>query len=179
MWAGPAAALAVLLGLLPTRGPRAAGGAAVPRRCGWPRRVVAWWLSRPVVPRRLALGEAEDAAQLRRVARRTWRYFDRFVSAEDHWLPPDNVQEMPELRIAHRTSPDQHRHGAALDARRPRPGLPAHRRARRPRSRRRSRTVESLERHEGHLLNWYDTTSLAPLAPRYVSTVDSGNLAAR
>ena len=38
-------------------------------------------------------------------------------------------------------------------------------------------TVEGLERHRGHLLNWYDTTSLAPLLPRYVSTVDSGNLA--
>src|SRR5207247_4524536 len=38
-------------------------------------------------------------------------------------------------------------------------------------------TMEGLERFEGHLLNWYDTQSLAPLPPRYVSTVDSGNLA--
>ena len=38
-------------------------------------------------------------------------------------------------------------------------------------------TVEGLERLEGHLLNWYDTRTLAPLLPAYVSTVDSGNLA--
>ena len=37
-------------------------------------------------------------------------------------------------------------------------------------------TIEKLERHEGHLLNWYDIQTLAPLNPRYVSTVDSGNL---
>ena len=39
-------------------------------------------------------------------------------------------------------------------------------------------TMESLERYRGHFYNWYDTQTLLPLAPRYVSTVDSGNLAA-
>ena len=136
---------------------------------------VAWWLSRPVVPRRLALS-AEDARQLRRVARRTWRYFERFVTAQDHGLPPDNVQEGPEPRIAHRTSPTDIGMGLLAT-------LAAHdlgyldtdefaERIEETLS-----TVESLERHEGHLLNWYDTVNLAPLNPRYVSTVDSGNLA--
>jgi hypothetical protein len=138
--------------------------------------LVAWWLSRPVVPRRLALG-AEDAEQLRLIARRTWHYFERFVTATDHWLPPDNVQEAPEPRIAHRTSPTNIGMGLGLDA------GPAHdlgyldtgELADRTEST--LATVEALERHAGHLFNWYDTESLSPLAPRYVSTVDSGNLA--
>jgi cyclic beta-1,2-glucan glucanotransferase len=174
MWAGPAAALAVLLGLLPLRSSMLP--LALPFLMSWlASPVVAWWLSRPVVPRRLALG-AEDAEQLRRIARRTWHYFERFVTAEDHWLPPDNVQEVPELRIARRTSPTNI--GMELLS-----ALAAHDlgyldvEALADRIERTLTTVEALERHEGHLLNWYDTESLAPLAPRYVSTVDSGNLA--
>ena len=174
MWAGPAATLVVLLGMLPLRA--AALPVALPFLTAWlASPAVAWWLSRPVVPRRLVLS-AEDAGQLRRIARRTWRYFERFVTAQDHWLPPDNVQEVPEPRIAHRTSPTNIGLGllstlAAHDlgylgtgelAQRIGDSLAA---------------VESLERHEGHLLNWYDTINLAPLSPRYVSTVDSGNLA--
>ncbi len=175
MWAGPAAALAVLLGLLPTRG--AALPVALPFVALWlASPLIAWWLSRPVVPRRFVVGEA-DAAQFRRLARRTWAYFDRFVTAEDRWLPPDNVQEMPELRIAHRTSPTNVGMGllstlAAHDLGYLRTGALA------DRLEAMLGTVEALEPYEGHLLNWYDTTSLAPLAPRYVSTVDSGNLAA-
>jgi cyclic beta-1,2-glucan synthetase len=174
MWAGPVAALLVLFGVSSVRAgvwplmlPFAAAWFASP--------LVAWWLSRPVVPRRLALG-LEDTDQLRRFARRTWRYFDRFVTAEDHWLPPDNVQEVPEQRIAHRTSPTNIGMGLLST-------LAAHdlgylgTRVLAERIGHMLTTVESLERHEGHLLNWYDTRSLAPLLPRYVSTVDSGNLA--
>ncbi|MEK7329956.1 MAG: DUF3131 domain-containing protein, partial [Candidatus Eisenbacteria bacterium] len=174
MWAGPAAALAVLLGVLPLRA--SALPVALPFLAAWlASPVVAWWLSRPVVPRRLALG-AGDAEQLRRIARRTWHYFERFVTAQDHWLPPDNVQEAPELRIARRTSPTNIGMGLLST-------LAAHdlgyldTRELEDRIDSTLTTVEALERHEGHLLNWYDTTSLAPLAPRYVSTVDSGNLA--
>src|SRR5512145_1149932 len=103
MWAGPAAALLVLLGVLPLRA--SALPVALPFLIAWlASQAVAWWLSRPVVPRRLALG-AGDQAQLRRIARRTWHYFERFVTEQDHWLPPDNAQEDPELRVARRTSP--------------------------------------------------------------------------
>ena len=174
MWAAPAAALLLLLGILQLRA--SALPVAVPFLAAWlVSPLVAWWLSQPVVPRRLALG-TEDAAQLRRIARRTWHYFDRFVTAEDHWLPPDNVQEMPELRIARRTSPTNIGMGllstlAAYDL----GYLGADALAVRIEST--LTTLEGLERHEGHLLNWYDTESLAPLLPRYVSTVDSGNLA--
>jgi cyclic beta-1,2-glucan synthetase len=174
MWAGPVAALVVLLVVLPLRAP--ALPVALPFLAAWfASPAVAWWLSRPVVPRRLALG-AEDAAQLRRIARRTWRYFERFVSEQDHWLPPDNVQEVPEQRIAHRTSPTNIGLGLLST-------LAAHDLGYLHTGRLADRigetlaTLESLERHEGHLLNWYDTVNLAPLSPRYVSTVDSGNLA--
>ena len=174
MWAGPAAGLLVLFGLLPLHVTSLA--VASPFIAAWlASPLVAWWLSRPVVPLRQILGEA-DAQQLRRAARKTWAYFERFVTPEDHALPPDNVQEMPELRVARRTSPTNIGMGLLstlaahdfgyLDT----PALVR-------RIGDTLTTVERLERHEGHLLNWYDTASTAPLIPRYVSTVDSGNLA--
>ncbi len=174
MWAGPVAALAVLLGVWPLR-PDALP-VALPFLSAWlASPAVAWWLSRPVVPQRLALSTV-DAGKLRRVARRTWHYFETFVTELDHSLPPDNVQMVPEPRIAHRTSPTNIGMGLLST-------LAAHDlgylgRQQLAHSLDATLTsVEALERHQGHLLNWYDTTSLAPLAPRYVSTVDSGNLA--
>ncbi|MDQ3195930.1 MAG: protein ndvB, partial [Pseudomonadota bacterium] len=120
---------------------------------------------------------AADRRMLRLVARRTWRYFDDFVNAESNWLPPDNYQEFMLAEIAQRTSPTNigfgllanlaardfgyittddalARTGATLD------------------------TLARLERFEGHLLNWYNTATLEPLHPRYISMVDSGNLLA-
>src|SRR4029079_887686 len=132
-------------------------------------------LSRPVSNRRAVLSPA-DSDFLKSVALKTWRYFETFVGAEDHALPLDNVQIVPELTVAHRTSPTNI--GMALLA-----TLAAHdlgfintdELAERINAT--LTTVESLERFEGHLLNWYDTRTLAPLPPAYVSTVDSGNLA--
>jgi cellobiose phosphorylase len=174
MWAGPAAALLLLLGVLPLRS--SALPLALPFLAAWlASPLVAWWLSRPVVPRRLVLS-AQDAQQLRRIARRTWHYFECFTTAGDHWLPPDNVQETPALRVARRTSPTNIGMGLLST-------LAAHdlgyldTAALTARIESTLSTIEALERHEGHLLNWYDTESLAPLLPRYVSTVDSGNLA--
>jgi cyclic beta-1,2-glucan synthetase len=139
---------------------------------------VAYRLSEPVTPRVRPL-RGDERRRLRRVARRTWRYFETCVTEADGWLPPDNLQEGESSqtdRLARRTSPTNigmsllstlaaHDLGylttdrlfARLDAA--------------------MRTVESLERYQGHLLNWYDTATRAPLHPRYVSTVDSGNLA--
>jgi cyclic beta-1,2-glucan synthetase len=136
---------------------------------------IAYALSRPVPTQRMVLG-AEDRAFFQSVALKTWQYFDRFTGPDDHALPPDNVQFAPDVTIAHRTSPTNI--GMALLA-----TVSAHdfglieseELARRIDAT--LTTVESLERHEGHLLNWYDTRSLAPLTPAYVSTVDSGNLA--
>jgi cyclic beta-1,2-glucan glucanotransferase len=135
----------------------------------------AHWLSRPVVARRFSLGR-EDRRFVRLTARRTWRYFETFMGPHDHGLPPDNLQEEPGPRLAHRTSPTNIGLGLLSI-------LSAHdlgfiRTAELiDRLERTLLTVEGLERYDGHLLNWYDTRSLAPLHPRYVSTVDSGNLA--
>jgi cyclic beta-1,2-glucan synthetase len=140
---------------------------------------VAYRLSRPVTPRVRALRDPERL-RLRITARATWRYFETFVTEADGWLPPDNFQEgegdQPG-RIARRTSPTNI--GMTLLS-----TLAAHDLGYVTTERllyrldAMLRTVESLERHEGHLLNWYDTATQAPLLPRYVSTVDSGNLAA-
>jgi cyclic beta-1,2-glucan synthetase len=137
--------------------------------------LVAYWLSQPVPPERRLLA-SEDRRLLRLVARKTWRYFETFMGAEDHGLPPDNVQETPTPTVAHRTSPTNIGMGLLSV-------LAAHDLGfiRTPELVERLEatlsTVEELERFEGHLFNWYDTRTLAPLSPRYVSTVDSGNLA--
>jgi len=138
--------------------------------------LVAFALSRPSREEREELGE-EDRRFLRQVARKTWRYFEEFDTALHHSLPPDNFQETPQPRLAARTSPTNIGMGLLSV-------LAAHDlgfiRTQRLVERLEAtlETVEGLEQHEGHLLNWYDTQTLAPLIPAYVSTVDSGNLAA-
>ncbi|MEX0708267.1 MAG: glucoamylase family protein [Woeseia sp.] len=136
---------------------------------------VTWWLSRPM-HRREALPTAGQQRFLARIARKTWAFFEDCVGADDNWLPPDNYQQDRDPVLAHRTSPTNI--GMALLANLaawdfgyiPAGTLIA----------RSSRTFESmsrLERYRGHFYNWYDTQSLQPLTPIYVSTVDSGNLA--
>ncbi len=143
------------------------------------------WLAAPALARwtslsprtagRLAVSP-DDARLLRSVARRTWHFFEVFVTAKDHWLPPDNFQEDPRPVLAHRTSPTNlglyllsvvsardfgwigtlelvDRLEATLE------------------------TMRTLERHRGHFYNWYSTQDLRALDPKYVSSVDSGNLA--
>jgi len=103
-------------------------------------------------------------------------FFDTFIGPEDHWLPPDNYQEHPVAVIAHRTSPTNM--GLALLA-----NLCAYdfgyisAGKLIERTAKALRTMEGLERHQGHFFNWYDTQSLKPLPPLYISSVDSGNLA--
>ena len=136
---------------------------------------IAWWVSRPL-PRRSARLTVDQTYFLRKLARRTWAYFETYVGPDDHWLPPDNMQEHPEEKVAHRTSPTNM--GLALLA-----NLTAHDFGYLStgqlvaRTANALNTMESLERHRGHFYNWYDTRTRLPLAPLYVSTVDSGNLA--
>ena len=140
---------------------------------------IAMLISRPL-DRQKENDEALSAAQereLRFLARTTWHYFEQFIGPEDHWLPPDHFQEDPRGAVAHRTSPTNiglmlvsimgafdfgyvglrdlafYLHNCF-------------------------ESLDKLEQHRGHFLNWYDTRTLEPLTPRYVSTVDSGNLAA-
>jgi len=143
------------------------------------------WIASPQIgvilnqapPRRQETLTPEEMEELRLIARRTWSFFERFVGPEDHWLPPDHFQEWPVGQVAHRTSPtnigllltstlgafalgyiDQFMLSARL--------------------KQTFDTMDKLERYRGHFLNWIDTVTLQPLTPRYISTVDSGNLAA-
>ncbi|HVZ35888.1 MAG TPA: hypothetical protein VG963_25850, partial [Polyangiaceae bacterium] len=174
MWIAPLAAVASAL-LLGVHSP-AALPLAAPFLLLWlvgPG--LAWWLSLPIVQAqpRLAAGEIEF---LRRLARRTWRFFETFVTAEDNFLPPDNFQEESRVGLAHRTSPTNI--GLSLTA-----NLAAYDLGYLPAGSLIERTLsalgtlDELQRYRGHFYNWYDTRSLEPLRPMYVSTVDSGNLA--
>jgi hypothetical protein len=135
---------------------------------------ITWWLSRPLIRPQTTLSD-EQQVFLRRLARRTWAFFDTFVGPDDNWLPPDNVQTQPGPAVAHRTSPTNL--GLALLANlvaRDYGYLPTGRLL--ERTAKALRSMASLERHRGHFYNRYDTR-LQPLTPKYVSTVDSGNLA--
>ncbi len=136
------------------------------------------WLSRPP-PSEHPKQELTiaDRQLLRRTAFATWRFFETFVTEAEHHLPPDNYQEDPRGVIANRTSPTNiglylMSVVSARDL-----GLITMREVT-ERLKSTLGTLELLEKREGHVLNWYDTRTAAPLEPRYVSTVDSGNLAA-
>ncbi|CAG0946396.1 partial cyclic beta-1,2-glucan synthetase, partial [Anaerolineae bacterium] len=137
---------------------------------------IAYWISRPShhAPAPLA---NKERVQLRNLARRTWFFFEQFVGPEHHWLPPDHFQEVPRGIVAHSTSPTNI--GLFLLS-----TLAAYDfgyiglRGLSARLRETFDSLEKLEKHRGHFLNWYDTHTLEPLTPRYVSTVDSGNLMA-
>ncbi len=152
----------------------------------WAAPFLAAWLLSPLVARWISLPPRDDASArlspeearaLRAIARRTWRYFERFAGPEFHGLPADNFQEVPRPETARRTSPtnvglallstvaanDFGWIGTIEMVERCEGALAA---------------IGRLERFRGHLYNWYGTDDLAPLEPRYVSTVDSGNLAA-
>ncbi len=142
------------------------------------------WIFSPFIAYRIGLRPPNtqlplngiDIKMARMIARRTWRFFETFVGDDSNWLPPDNFQEDPQPKIAHRTSPTNigllllstisaHDFGyiGTLELTE-RLGFTF-------------ATLEKLEKVRGHYLNWYDTQTLAPLSPRYISSVDSGNLA--
>lgn len=138
--------------------------------------LTAWCVSRPIVRRGPSLSDAHRNL-LRKLACRTWYFFETFVSAKENWLPPDNFQEVPQPMIATRTSPTNLSFGlttclAAWDF-----GYISTERML-ERLERMLDAMERLDRYRGHFFNWYDTRTLKPLPPRYVSSVDSGNLAA-
>ncbi len=175
MWFGPVLALTLGVGL--ALFPSVTLFAAVPLLLFWfLSPALAYRISMPIRSSEPALTLTERR-ELRRLARQTWGFFETFVAEEDNWLPPDNFQEEPKGEIAHRTSPTNmglyllsalgaHDFGylslATLIGRVEKTFL----------------TFDRLEKSHGHLMNWYDTQSLKPLPPNYLSTVDSGNLLA-
>ena len=135
---------------------------------------ITWWVSRPIVGGSIKLKD-EQIIFLRKMARKTWAFFETFVGPDDNWLPPDNYQEHPVAIISHRTSPTNM--GLALLA-----NLSAYDFGYISSGELIERTADAfhtmgkMERYRGHFYNWYDTQSLARLRPHYISTVDSGNL---
>ena len=174
MWVAPVMALATLAWLLivvPT-----SSLAALPILVLWAAApALAWWLSLPR-ERQASTLSTDQIAFLHKNARKTWDFFETFVGPDDHWLPPDNYQEHPVGVVAHRTSPTNM--GLALLA-----NLAAYDFGYIPtgkfieRSANTLTAMAGLTRHRGHFYNWYDTQSMQPLLPLYISSVDSGNLA--
>jgi cyclic beta-1,2-glucan synthetase len=138
--------------------------------------VITWWISLPLSPREAKLNIAQKLF-LRNLSRKTWSFFETFVGPADNWLPPDNYQEDPVAVVAHRTSPTNMglsllANLTALDFGYITTGQLIERTSNA------FRTMETLGRYQGHFCNWYDTKTLMPLRPYYISSVDSGNLAA-
>ncbi len=137
---------------------------------------IAYVISQPVTHATTPLSESQRK-QVIRLARRTWAFFEQFAGPNDHWLPPDHYQESPRGNVAHYTTPTNI--GLFLVS-----TLSAydlgymglHELEVRLRST--FESMDKLEHYRGHLLNWYDSQSMTALPPRYISTVDSGNLAA-
>jgi cyclic beta-1,2-glucan synthetase len=149
--------------------------AMMPILIGWLMGPLIVWRMGLPVKKRVERLQPDQERFLHLAARKTWSYFEEFMTADDNWLPPDNYQEQPVAMIAHRTSPTNmglsllsalaaadfgYISGGELLARCSRTLL----------------SMAGLQRYQGHFFNWYDTRSCQPLPPRYVSAVDSGNL---
>ena len=172
MPAGPLAALC-LAGVLQAGGRLDALAAAF---CGlWlVSPGIACLLGRPPLSRKAGLSGAR-VLYLRGLSRKIWGFFETFVTERDNWLPPDNFQEEFLGAVAHRTSPTNI--GLSLLS-----GLAAYdfgylsMGALFNRTEKTLKTLGGMEKYRGHFYNWYDTESLKPLKPHYVSSVDSGNM---
>ena len=150
---------------------------ALPVLIGWliaPQ--IAYLISRPVTHTTTLISETQRR-QVLRLARRTWAFFEQFAGPNDHWLPPDHFQESPRGNVAHYTTPTNI--GLFLMS-----TLSAYDLGYMGlvelelRLRSTFESMDKLEHYRGHLLNWYDSQTMTALPPRYISTVDSGNLAA-
>ena len=141
------------------------------------------WLISPAIadaasrPAKVAVlvATSSEARYLKRLARDTWLFFRAYLRPEYNYLMPDNLQVVPYKVVAERTSPTnislsmlsvQSAYdlgflpwNSAID----KIALI-------------TSSITSLDKYRGHLFNWYSIRDLAPLHPRYISTVDSGNM---
>ena len=136
---------------------------------------VVGYLSGKERKRKFALRE-KDKKKLYEYAEKSWKFFSESVSGEDNFLPCDNISHLPKRAKAHRTSPTNiglylisalaARDFGFIDSKKLAELLGAT-----------LDTVERLDKYRGHLYNWYDTLEAVPIGQRYISSVDSGNLA--
>jgi cyclic beta-1,2-glucan synthetase len=175
MWIAPAAAFATAI-YLDIKSPLALSAAAPILLLWWLSPLIAYWISQPIARRQAQLSN-EQTQFLKSLSRKTWLFFETHVGPDDNWLPPDNIQEHPVAVLARRTSPTNIGLSllatlTACDFGYIAPGQLIER------TQNTFQAMASLERYQGHFYNWYDTQYLKPSHPIYVSTVDSGNLAA-
>ncbi|MCL6655085.1 protein ndvB [Agrobacterium rubi] len=138
--------------------------------------VVAWYVSQSAETEDRLFVSEHVSSELRKIARRTWRYYEAFVTANENYLPPDNYQETPVPMVASRTSPTNIGvYLLSVISARQFGWISFSETV--ERMEKTIETVEKMEKHRGHLYNWYHTDTLQTLGPRYVSAVDSGNLA--
>lgn len=136
---------------------------------------ITWLVGKPLITKKDTLTD-KQIIFLRKIARKTWGFFERFVGPEENWLPPDNFQHHPAPVVAHYTSPTNI--GMSLLS-----NLSAHDFGYISTNQFFKRTsftldtLKKLEKYRGHLYNWYSTKTLEPLLPKYISSVDSGNMA--
>ncbi len=172
MWICPVAA-AMILSLSVLQGQEAVVAAFIISLLWAPAPAVAYWVSKPALRNKNDLSK-EELLELRILSRKTWSFFEDFVSAMDNYLPPDNYQENPPNGIAHRTSPTNI--GLFLVSIMSARDLGyISTREMLERFDNTFTTIEKLKKWKGHLYNWYDTITLEVLRPSYISTVDSGN----
>ncbi|WP_275786153.1 GH36-type glycosyl hydrolase domain-containing protein [Pararhizobium gei] len=175
MWIAPAlAVLSLLLAAVSDTGLPFIG---IPFALLWALSpAIAWFVSQSAETEDQLVVSDEDAGELRKIARRTWLYFEQFVTAQQNFLPPDNFQETPHPVLAERTSPtnigvyllsvmsarDFGWIGFEETVRRLEETIG---------------TIDRMPKYRGHLFNWYTTNPLNTMEPKYISAVDSGNLA--
>jgi cyclic beta-1,2-glucan synthetase len=135
-----------------------------------------WYMERPAHGNRKSL-TANEQTYLRQLALQTFRFFYELMNAEQHYLPPDNIQIALKREIATRTSPTNIGLGLGAWVEAVEFGFVSPSQAL-ERTSQTMTSLEQLETHNGHFYNWYDTETLLPLPPRFVSTVDSGNFVA-
>ena len=145
--------------------------------------VVALWIASPYIAYSISIKlpdnknilKNEERTYLRKISRRIYAYYEDFVNEENNYLAPDNYQEKPFKGVAHRSSPTNIGMGLTSNIVAYDLGyitmiefvdkvdLILN-------------SIKDLKKVNGHYLNWYNTKTKEPLWPRYVSTVDSGNL---
>ncbi|KPU45143.1 N,N'-diacetylchitobiose phosphorylase [Oxobacter pfennigii] len=172
MWAAPVIAVLLLISVL-TVSPVNLSGTLV---------FVILWVASPTIAQFISLADdhkkpllnKDDIYELRRLSRKTWRYFEDFAGQAENYLPPDNYQEEPDRGAAHRTSPTNM--GlllASILCARDLGYISTKEMLEKTENT--FKSLEKLDTWKGHFYNWYDTKTLQPLRPLYVSTVDSGN----
>jgi cyclic beta-1,2-glucan synthetase len=174
MWMG--SAIALIIGILSFNVSTAFGIGMLPSVIIWfTSPYIAYSISKDIKAITYSEFSNEDRDFIKRIGRKTWAYFEDFVNNENNWLAPDNYQEDPHNGVAYRTSPTNIGMGLTSN-------ICAHDMGYIgivdvvERTEKIVDSVETMSKLKGHLYNWYDTKTKQPLYPRYVSTVDSGNL---